>query len=271
MNDFDPASHPPAGEATATTAAQTRRPSVRRLPATRKSAAIVAAGLSCAVAGLAAVGTSSTAVAASPSDTATTTPTPTSTPPTAPASGPEPGGSTGIVDGTSASGFTFKTATGVEVNVTETSATKYKWGILPASAKVVKKGASVLALGIVQTPQMGTTDPAVITATQVVVQIGGDGGAAAAAKAGVVPAQQGTTVPPKSVGQIPSDYVEGEGTIVTGNTAYKATTAAQATVPGGVVDRVVRLSSGEYEVHNIAVGWPHHVFVTQNFKVVGWF
>jgi hypothetical protein len=265
MNDYDPTSPSPAGEATVTTAEEARRPSVRRLLATKKSAAFVAAGLSCAVAGLAAVGTSSTAVAATPSATVT----PTATPPTAPASGPEPGGSTGIVDTTSATGFTFVTATGVEVNATETSSTKYELGILPAPAKVVKKGESVLVLGIVQTPAMGTTDPAVITATQVTVQIGGDGGAAAAAKAGVVKAQQGTTPPAKSVGQIPSDYVEGEGTIITGSAAYKATTAAQAVVPGGVVDRVVQLSSGEYEVHYIGVNWPHHIFVDQNFTVAG--
>jgi hypothetical protein len=38
---------------------------------------------------------------------------------------------------------------------------------------------------------------------------------------------------------------------------------------GGVVDRVVRLSNGEYEVHNVGVNWPHHIFVTSNYKVVG--
>ena len=35
------------------------------------------------------------------------------------------------------------------------------------------------------------------------------------------------------------------------------------------VDRVVQLSNGEYEVHNIGVNWPHHIFVNQRFKVVG--
>ena len=38
---------------------------------------------------------------------------------------------------------------------------------------------------------------------------------------------------------------------------------------GGVVDRVVRLSNGEYEVHNVGVNWPHRIFVTSTFKVVG--
>jgi hypothetical protein len=42
-----------------------------------------------------------------------------------------------------------------------------------------------------------------------------------------------------------------------------------AAYPGGIVDRVVKLSNGEYEVHNIGVNWPHHIFVNQAFKVVG--
>jgi hypothetical protein len=49
------------------------------------------------------------------------------------------------------------------------------------------------------------------------------------------------------------------------------TEAALAAYPGGVVDRVVQLSNGEYEVHYIGVNWPHHIFVDQNFKVVGAF
>jgi hypothetical protein len=39
--------------------------------------------------------------------------------------------------------------------------------------------------------------------------------------------------------------------------------------PGGIVDRVVKLSNGEYEVHNIGVNWPHHIFVNRGFKVIG--
>jgi hypothetical protein len=45
--------------------------------------------------------------------------------------------------------------------------------------------------------------------------------------------------------------------------------AALAAYPGGIVDRVVKLSNGQYEVHNIGVNWPYHIFVNQNFKVVG--
>ena len=67
----------------------------------------------------------------------------------------------------------------------------------------------------------------------------------------------------------PANYSQGSGTIVSGTTAYDATEAALAAYPGGIVDRVVQLSNGEFEVHLIGVNWPHHVFVTQQFKVVG--
>jgi hypothetical protein len=62
---------------------------------------------------------------------------------------------------------------------------------------------------------------------------------------------------------------QGSGTIVSGTAANKATEAALAAYPGGVGDRVVKLSNGEYEVHNIGVNWPHHIFVNNNFKVAG--
>jgi hypothetical protein len=87
--------------------------------------------------------------------------------------------------------------------------------------------------------------------------------------AGVVRFQHGGPSAAKQVGQIPANYTQGSGTIVGGTEANKATGAALAAYPGGIVDRVVRLSNGEYEVHNIGVNWPHHVFVNQDFKVVG--
>jgi hypothetical protein len=85
----------------------------------------------------------------------------------------------------------------------------------------------------------------------------------------VVPFQRGAPTTSKQVGQIPANYSQGSGTIVSGTAANKATEAALVAYPGGVVDRVVQLSNGEYEVHNIGVNWPHHVFVNQDFKVVG--
>jgi hypothetical protein len=95
------------------------------------------------------------------------------------------------------------------------------------------------------------------------------GGSAASSAAGVVPFQRGAPSTAKQVGQIPANYTEGSGTIVSGTAADKATEAALAAYPGGVVDRVVQLSNGEYEVHYIGVNWPHHIFVDQNFTVAG--
>jgi hypothetical protein len=55
----------------------------------------------------------------------------------------------------------------------------------------------------------------------------------------------------KQVGQVPANYTEGQGTIVSGATADQATGAALLAYPGVLVDRVVLLSSaGDYEVHS---------------------
>jgi hypothetical protein len=178
-----------------------------------------------------------------------------------PRSGPADGGATGIVESTSAAGFTISTWTGVDVTVNETSSTKIKGG----PAKDVRKGTSVLVLGLVNAETSATT----ITAAQVDLQRHGDGGAAAGQKSGVEPADPGTPGPAKSVGTIPSDYTQGEGTVVSGAQAYAAVIAAQAVFPGGVVDRVVELPDGSYEVHNIAIAWPHHVFETSHDRVIG--
>jgi len=91
-----------------------------------------------------------------------------------------------------------------------------------------------------------------------------------AATAGkVVPFQRGNPSPATPVGQIPANWIAGSGTLVTGTVANKAKAAAVAAYQGGTVNRVVRLSNGEYNVHIIGVNWPHHVFVSANFKVVG--
>ncbi len=95
------------------------------------------------------------------------------------------------------------------------------------------------------------------------------GGGSTASSAGVVPFQPGASTTSKQVGQIPANYSQGSGTIVSGTAAYKATEAALAAYPGAIVDRVVQLSNGGYEVHYIGVNWPHHIFVNQDFKVVG--
>jgi hypothetical protein len=160
----------------------------------------------------------------------------------------------------SAASFTVTTSAGQKVTVNEASSTKYMKGTSSTSASAIRKGVSVLALGTVN----GTT----ITASQVVVRANG-GGSASSSAAGVVPFQRGVPSTAKQVGQIPANYSQGSGAIVSGTTANRATEAALAAYPGGIVDRVVQLSNGEYEVHNIGVNWPHHIFVNQSFKVVG--
>jgi hypothetical protein len=147
------------------------------------------------------------------------------------------------------------------VTVNEASSTTYQKGTSPTSASAITTGESVLVLG--------TVNSTTITATQVTVEPAGSGGSAASSAAGVVPFQQGAPSTSKTVGQIPADYSQGSGTIISGTAASKATEAALAAYPGGVVDRVVLLSNGEYEVHYIGVNWPHHIFVNQDFQVIG--
>jgi hypothetical protein len=153
--------------------------------------------------------------------------------------------------------FCMSTPGGQSVTVVEAAATMYENGTSPATAGDVTVGVPVLVLG--------TTSSMTITATHVIVQPP----STASTAASVVPFQRGAPTTSRSVGQIPSGYTEGSGTIVSGAAADSATKAALAAYPGGVVDRVVQLSSGEYEVHNIGVNWPHHVFVNQSFNVIG--
>ena len=85
----------------------------------------------------------------------------------------------------------------------------------------------------------------------------------------VIPYSQGAKGSSQQAGQIPSDCSQGSGTIVSGTAATKATEAALAAYPGGIVDRVVAIGNGDYEVHYIGVNWPHHIFVNQDFQVIG--
>jgi hypothetical protein len=175
-------------------------------------------------------------------------------------SGPAAGGSSGTVGKVAKSSFTLTTSAGQAVTVDELSSTKYVKGTNSISESAITKGERVLVLG--------TVSSTTIKANQVLVQTTG-GGSASTTAAAVVPFQKGAAETSKQVGQIPASYSQGSGTIVSGTTANKATEAALAAYPGGIVDRVVKLSNGEYEVHNIGVNWPHHIFVNQDFKVVG--
>jgi hypothetical protein len=162
----------------------------------------------------------------------------------------------------STSSFTVTTSAGQKVTVNEATSTTYQNGTGSTSASAITIGEPVLVLG--------TTTGTTIAAMQVIVQpVGGVGSATSSAAAGVIPFQRGAPTTAKQAGQIPANYTEGSGTIVSGTAANKATEAALAAYPGGVVDRVVQLSNGEYEVHYIGVNWPHHIFVDQSFKVIG--
>jgi hypothetical protein len=172
-------------------------------------------------------------------------------------SGPAAGGSIGTVSSTSSSGFTLSTPTGGKVTIKETSSTKYENGTTTASKNAVTNGKTVLVVG--------TDDNTTITATTVIVGPPKPNSTTAAQVVGF----NGTGGQSKTVGQIPAGYKQGTGTILSGTTANKATEAALLAYPGGVVDRVVKLSNGDYEVHNIGVNWPHHIFVNANFQVVG--
>jgi hypothetical protein len=97
----------------------------------------------------------------------------------------------------------------------------------------------------------------------------GASGSASATSGKVIPFHRGQPGSSKVVGQVPASFSAGTGTIVTGTAANKAKAAAVAAYPGGTVNRVVLLSDGEYNVHIIGVNWPHHVFVSKDFKVVG--
>jgi hypothetical protein len=152
------------------------------------------------------------------------------------------------------------TSAGQKVTVDEASSTTYQKATSPTSASAITTGEPVLVLG--------TTSGTTITATQVIVRPTG-GGPATSSAAKVIPFQRGATTTSKQVGQIPANWRQGSGTIVSGTAANKATEAALAAYPGGIVDRVVKLSNGDYNVHYIGVNWPHHVFVNQDFKVIG--
>jgi hypothetical protein len=174
-------------------------------------------------------------------------------------SGPAAGGAVGTVGSMTTSGFTLSTSAGQKVTVDKKSSTTYQNGTSSISATAITVGTPVLVLG--------TTSGTTITAANVIVQP--PSGSGSAASATVVPFQRGAPTTSKQVGQIPADWTQGSGTIVSGAAANQATEAALAAYPGGIVDRVVKLSNAEYNVHYIGVNWPHHVFVNQDFQVVG--
>ena len=115
----------------------------------------------------------------------------------------------------------------------------------------------------------GVAAIALATGGYAIADSGSSSSAAAATAGKVIPLTRGQPRPAAVVGQVPASFKAGTGKIVTGTAANRAKAAALAAYPGGTVNRVVLLSNGEYNVHITGVNWPHHVFVSNNFKVVG--
>lgn len=239
-------------------------------PAGKRTRIAVATAAACAVAGVVAgCASSSSSPSSSSSSSAAADPGPSSGAAGRPSgsggqgsnarSGPEPGGAAGTVGSLSSSGFTMTTSANQKVTVDESSSTVYQDGSETVSASSIANGTGVLVLG--------TVNSTTITATQVVVEP--KSSPYLASSAAVVPFSRGTKTVSKQTGQIPANWNEGQGTIVSAAAADKGTEAALAAYPGAVVDRVVQLSNGWYNVHFIGVNWPHHAFLNQNFQVVG--
>ena len=251
-------------ETVPTDAGSSAKPRVRRLLSNKRDGWIVAAALSFALIGLAGCAATTptpAATSSSSSPAAAGHGLPASGGGSNARSGPAEGGSSGTVTSVSSSGFDLTTTAGQKVTVKTASTTTYEKGTASASVTAVTKGATVLVLGM--------TSSTTITASQVIVQPSGIGGTPAYSPSAVASFQKGSPSTAKQDGNIPANYTEGSGTIVTGTTADMAAEAALASYPGGVVDRVVKLSGGEYEVHYIGVNWPHHIFVSTSFTVVG--
>jgi hypothetical protein len=178
---------------------------------------------------------------------------------------PSLGGTVGTVDSVSASGFAVTTAVGRKATVETSTSTIYRKGKGTASASAPKVGERVLVVGLMKVGMGEENGTANIKADKVIVQPTGLDKAVNAEAGG------GPGAPPvaKDVGKVPGNYVQGEGTIVVGEEATKAIEAALTGYTGGMINRVVKLSTGEYEVHNVAVRWPHHIFVSKDFKYMG--
>ncbi|HXL43902.1 MAG TPA: hypothetical protein VN960_07590 [Gaiellaceae bacterium] len=117
-----------------------------------------------------------------------------------------------------------------------------------------------------QVHRIGTAAIGVAIGAYTIVNPASSNGASGTANAATV-AQPGQTQ--RIVGQVPQNWRPGTGTIITGAAANEAKAAALAKYPGGTVNRVLKLNDGSYPVHMIKISWPHHVFVSRNFKVTG--
>jgi hypothetical protein len=174
-------------------------------------------------------------------------------------SAPAAGGAAGAINDLAATGLTLTTSAGQTVSVTYSSATTFDERTASTLKSSLKVGDDVLVVG--------TTSSTSIVASQVVVE--SSRSSMFLTSSAVIPFTRSAPTNLKEIGDIPTGWTQGSGTIVGGTSATKATEAALAKYPGGIVDRVVKLNNGQYNVHYIGVNWPHHIFVSQTFEVVG--
>ena len=113
---------------------------------------------------------------------------------------------------------------------------------------------------------IGTAAMAAAIGGYAIVKPSSSNGASGTANTATLP-QRGQNQ--RVVGQVPQNWHPRSGTIITGAAANKAKAVALAKYPGGTVNRVLKLSDGSYAVHMIKISWPHHVFLSKNFKVTG--
>jgi hypothetical protein len=260
MNDSEPATPQESLPVHPESSVPTGVPRVRRFLLNRRSRWIVAAVFACSAIGISVGLATSSSATAVPSVSRSSSTSGSGGVGSNARSGPASGGASGTVTSMSSSGFTMSTSAGQKVTVDEASTTTYENGTSSTSASAITTGESLLVLG--------TTNGTTITAGQVIVERAA-GGSATSTASKVVPFQKGAPTTSKQVGQIPANWSQGSGTIISGTAANKATEAALAAYPGGIVDRVVKLSNGDYNVHYIGVNWPHHVFLNQDFTVIG--
>ena len=156
--------------------------------------------------------------------------------------------------------FTISTSAGQRVTVNKASSTTYQNGTNSTSASAITKGESVLVLG--------TTNGTTITASPGHRATGMAAGPQPLPRQGWFPS---SVVPrPRQSRSVRSQRTTARGREQSSAEQKRIRRRKLRCPPtGGVVDRVVKLSNGEYEVHNIGVNWPHHIFVNQGFKVVG--
>ena len=167
------------------------------------------------------------------------------------------GGSLGTVSGVSSSSFTLSTPTGEKVTVKESSSTVYDEGTSSAAASAVTQGKTVLVFGKVNS----TT----VTASRSSL----DPRSTSAGAANVIAFQRGSRGRLRASVRYRPTTKKGPARSSAAPRRPRPLEAALTKYAGGVVDRVVRPSNGDYEVHYIGTNWPHHVFVNSSFKVVG--